>query len=395
MKNKDLGDSVNPAGLSRPELLRVLESAARFQEAVPDAVLAGGSAAALWADHPSSFEHDHVLEDLAARFDSVLEAIEATDGWVTNRAAPGKIILGELGDIESGVRQLMRKVPLEVMEVVLPSGQKVRAPTPDEILRIKGYLIVRRNQVRDYLDVAALSDRYGISHAADALGHIDDYYSDQRDAEAEGVATQLARQLAAPQPADARMITQLGRYKGLDARWADWKNVTDVCRSVAVEMVMTTALRFRNLAASSDDPVETWPFEEILAAVERGTLPDWRRLAKVIRADPWGPVAQQVLEAVHLARPYGTAQLLEGVVERARKRAADSERAEVAAEVRRLVSESGLSQREFAARIGTSRSRLSTYASGKVTPSATLLVRMGRVARSCPGTPQSAPRRQA
>ena len=82
---------------------------------------------------------------------------------------------------------------------------------------------------------------------------------------------------------------------------------------------MTTALRFRNVDASPDDPVETWPFEGILAAVERGTLPDWRRLASAIRADPWGPVAHQVLEAVQLSHPYGTTELLEGVVARARK----------------------------------------------------------------------------
>ena len=143
---------------------------------------------------------------------------------------------------------------------------------------------------------------------------------------------------------------------------------------------MTTALKFRNLTASPDDPVETWPFEGILAAVERGTLPDWRRLAKAIQADPWGPVAQQILEAVHLARPYGTTELLEGVVGRARKLAADSERCEVAAEVRRLVSDSALSRQDFADRIGTSRSRLSTYMSGKVVPSAALMVRMRRVA---------------
>lgn len=147
------------------------------------------------------------------------------------------MILGELGEIESGVRQLIRNVPLEVVEVTLPAGQVLRVPSPDETLRLKGYLIVRGNQVRDYLDVAALSDRYGISHAADVLGHIDDYYCDQRGAESAGVATQLARQLADPRPADARMIRQLGEYKGLDLRWADWKSVTDVCRSVAVEMV--------------------------------------------------------------------------------------------------------------------------------------------------------------
>jgi hypothetical protein len=236
-RSEDDRGAAEPSGLNRPELLRVLESAARLQKVVPDAVLVGGSAAALWADHRSSYDHDHVLEDLEARFDTVLEAIEATDGWVTNRVTPGKIILGELGDIESGVRQLIRNAPLEVVQVMLPSGQTLRVPTPDEILRIKGYLIVRRNQVRDYLDVAALSDRYGISHAADVLGHMDDYYSDQRGPEAEGVATQLARQLAAPRPADARTIAQLSQYKGLDARWTDWKNVTDVCRSVAVEMV--------------------------------------------------------------------------------------------------------------------------------------------------------------
>lgn len=225
-----------PSGLGRPELLRVLESAARLQEIVPDAVLVGGSAAALWANHRSSFDHDHVLEDLEARFDAVLEAIESTDGWVTNRVTPGKIILGELGDIESGVRQLIRRVPLEVAEVTLRSGQVLRVPTPDETLRIKGYLVVRRNQVRDYLDVAALSDLAGIEHAAQVLGGIDDYYADQRGGESKGVATQLARQLAKPRPADSRTIAQLDRYKELDPRWADWKNVTDVCRSVAVEM---------------------------------------------------------------------------------------------------------------------------------------------------------------
>ena len=143
---------------------------------------------------------------------------------------------------------------------------------------------------------------------------------------------------------------------------------------------MTTALKFRNINASPDDPVDTWPFEGILVAVERGTLPDWRRLAAVVRADPWGPVAQQVLEAVRLSRPYGTAELLEGVVHHARKLAADSEREDVASEVRSLVGRSALSRQDFAERIGTSRSRLSTYMSGKVVPSATLMVRMQRLA---------------
>ncbi len=143
-----------------------------------------------------------------------------------------------------------------------------------------------------------------------------------------------------------------------------------------------SALKFRNITASVDDPVETWPFEGILAAVERGTLPDWRRLAGAIRADPWGPVAQQVLEAVGLSPSYGTRELLTAVIERARQESAEAEREQVAAEIRDIVARSGLSQQDFAGRLGTSRPRLSTYMSGKVTPSASLMIRIRRVAAS-------------
>jgi len=51
-----------------PILQEVLVSAARLQTVVPDAVLVGGSAAALYAGHRESFGHDHVLIDLADRY---------------------------------------------------------------------------------------------------------------------------------------------------------------------------------------------------------------------------------------------------------------------------------------------------------------------------------------
>src|ERR1700733_3806375 len=139
------------------ELLAVLESASRLQQMVPDAVLVGGSAAALYAGHRDSFDHDHVLADLRERFDVVLDALESEGDWVTNRVVPGKIILGQLGDIEAGVRQMIRTRPLETMQVILPSGRVLTVPTAEETLRIKGFLIVRRNQTRDYLDVARLA----------------------------------------------------------------------------------------------------------------------------------------------------------------------------------------------------------------------------------------------
>jgi diaminopimelate decarboxylase len=217
-------------------LRAVLESAARQQEIVPDAVLVGGSAAALYAGHRDSYDHDHVVADLRDRFDMVLEALESEGEWVTNRVRPGKIILGRLGDIETGVRQLIRSRPLETIEITLPSGRALRAPTAEETLRIKAFLIVRRNQTRDYLDVAALADRFGISTAADVLAKIDDYYADQH-GEGQGVAAQVARQLTDPQPSDASVTKQLASYRNLAPRWTDWAQVKMVCREIATRMV--------------------------------------------------------------------------------------------------------------------------------------------------------------
>jgi hypothetical protein len=217
-------------------LSAVLDSAARLQELVPDAVLVGGSAAALYAGHRDSFDHDHVLADLRDRFDLVLDALESEGEWVTNRVRPGKLVLDRLGDIEAGVRQLIRTRPLETTEVTLPTGRSLRVPTADETLRIKAFLVVRRNQTRDYLDVAALADGYGLAWAADALAGIDEYYADQR-GDSDGVASQVARQLADPQPADSSVTSQLGAYRNLATRWADWGEVRRVCRTVAAAMI--------------------------------------------------------------------------------------------------------------------------------------------------------------
>lgn len=219
-----------------PQFLKVLESAAHLQRLVPGAVLVGGTAAILYADHRESRDHDHVLADLADRFEMVLEAVEDDEGWATNRVTPGKVILGNLDGIEAGVRQMIRKVPLEVAEVTLPSGALVTVPTIEEALRIKAFLIVRRNQTRDYLDLAALADRLGVDRAAVALARIDDYYADQAE-EGQGVASQLVRQLSDPQPADRSVIDQLSSYRRLRKQWSDWSAVTGVLADVAARMV--------------------------------------------------------------------------------------------------------------------------------------------------------------
>jgi len=216
-------------------LADVLEKAAQLQALVPGAVLVGGSAAALHAHHRESLDNDHVVADLAARFDSILESLEALGDWSTARAQPGKIILGELGGIETGVRQLLRSRPLETTEIEVQGGRLV-VPTAAEILRIKAWLAVSRNQTRDYLDVAALADRVGLDEAAAVLRGIDDYYADVN-GRPEAVATQLVRQLADPRPRDAEVTTQLASYRALDERWHEWSTVRAVLADVAERMV--------------------------------------------------------------------------------------------------------------------------------------------------------------
>lgn len=218
-----------------PQFVALLESAAHLQRLVPGAVLVGGSAAILYADHRESRDHDHVVADLADRFEMVLEAVEEDEGWATNRVTPGKVILGNLDGIEAGVRQMIRKTPLEITEIALPSGEALTVPTIEETLRIKAFLIVRRNQTRDYLDLAALSNHIGIEHAAEVLSSIDDYYADQNDTD-EGIASQLVRQLSEPSPADRSVIDQLPFYRRLRKRWSDWGAVTKVLGTVAAGM---------------------------------------------------------------------------------------------------------------------------------------------------------------
>ena len=223
----------------QPNLEQVLASAARLQRLVPDTVLVGGSAAAFFAHHRESFDHDHVLTDLSERYAEVVEALEASDGWVTSVRAstPPLTLLGSLDGIEAGLRQLRRTRPLEVEEHVLPGGERLQVPTLAEMLRIKAYLVVQRNVVRDYLDTVALAARCGPNEAADVLAGIDVYYAD-RSGEPDSVLTALVIRLSEPTPRDTTVTRQLAQYKGLDQRWHDWSSVVTACHQLADRIVV-------------------------------------------------------------------------------------------------------------------------------------------------------------
>lgn len=142
------------------------------------------------------------------------------------------------------------------------------------------------------------------------------------------------------------------------------------------------SLAFRNVDADPDDPVRTWPFEAIVTAIERGTVRDWARISAVLRGDPWGDVARAVEDYLGYADHSGATELFRRAIDRARAERDAADRARVAARVRTLVADSPLTAAGFAARAGTSASRLSTYVTGKVVPSATMMLRLERVAEN-------------
>lgn len=213
----------------------MLAKAARLQEVVPGAVLVGGSAAAFHAGHRESVDNDHVLADLAERFDAVLENLEALGDWSSARIAPPKIILGELGGIETGVRQMLRSRPLETVEVEI-DGRPLVLPSLEETLRIKAWLVLSRNRTRDHLDLAALTDALGVPAAARVLLDIDAYYGDLN-RRPDAVSTQLVRQLSDPRPSDPSVTRELDRYKAVTTPWQDWDAVTDVLARLAEKML--------------------------------------------------------------------------------------------------------------------------------------------------------------
>lgn len=236
-----------------PEWEQVLSSAARLQRILPDAVLVGGTASALYAEHRLSTDADHVLADLRHRFDEVLAELESVAGWKTARVQRPVQILGSLDGIETGVRQLIRDEPLETTQVEC-RGQKLTVPTPAEILRIKAVLILKRNATRDYLDFVALANRMGEEKVVEALRHFDRLYPQPNE---ESALQQLQVQLANPLPYDLEEMN-LAEYKHLDPRWHDW----DAVKAASIDCATLIFDRIIGIEATSEgerDDVQVTP----------------------------------------------------------------------------------------------------------------------------------------
>ncbi len=195
---------------------RLLSAQMIFQKHFPECILVGGTAAALHAGHRLSLDADHIFPELKKYFSEVLKKVEQESGWSTKKIEPPVLILGHFQGVRTGIRQLIRMKPLETTIV---RGLKI--PTQEEILRIKAYLIVKRNTTRDFIDFIALFDHLGTSQAIRALSSLDKCYPQEPGT---SITQQLIVQLAEPKPWDLSQ-TDLKNYKNLKDVYADWEEI--------------------------------------------------------------------------------------------------------------------------------------------------------------------------
>lgn len=224
----------------------VLSAASRLQGYIREAVLVGGTASALFAEHRTSYDADHVLTDLRNHFDQILADLESVAGWETARVKRPVLILGSLDGVETGIRQLIRAEPLETEEIYA-KGYKIVVPTEEEILRIKGALILKRNATRDYLDFAALAKNLGGERIINALQRFDQLYPQKS---GESPLQQLCAQLSSPMPFDLDN-TDLHHYKNLSSEWRNWNNVVKQCQHCA--SLLFDSLNMKPDEAPQDD----------------------------------------------------------------------------------------------------------------------------------------------
>jgi DNA-binding transcriptional regulator YiaG len=139
-------------------------------------------------------------------------------------------------------------------------------------------------------------------------------------------------------------------------------------------------MRFRNLDFDPTVPVDRWPAEAIETVIDRGSLPDWHRLAETIRGNPWGPAARTAETVAGWGEHYGVDALMISVIRRARENVTSKGRAEYATQIRTWRTQTGMTLRQFARAAGTSASRLSDYENAKVAPTTDVLGRLSHVA---------------
>lgn len=181
-------------------------------------------------------------------------------------------------------------------------------------------------------------------------------------------------------PLTTRLVRVLGeRAWGLAARTPG--QLTCEVPALA-ELCGEAALRLMMVDDGDDTPATPLHSERALVKVfDKGDLELWRRLVTAALADPWAGRTDELLTLLDPERRPGEHAAMSALADLSRRMAEEDERRAVADHIRTTIAGTGLTQRQFATLVGTSPSRLSTYVTGSVTPSAAMLLRINRMAK--------------
>lgn len=181
-------------------------------------------------------------------------------------------------------------------------------------------------------------------------------------------------------PLTTRLVRVLGqRAWGHAARSTDTltggsPDLRTLCSDAALELLM--------VGPRDTGPAPTLSSRrDLLEAFASGDVLLWRRLVAAALAEPWAGRADEHLALLDRDQRPSEFASVRALAETARRLAEEDERRAVADHIRTTIASTGLTQREFAALVGTSPSRLSTYVTGTVTPSAAMLLRINRMAK--------------
>jgi hypothetical protein len=214
----------------------VLSVAAFVRRIVPDAILADDPAASS-ADERLDDADEKVIEDLNRRFATVMTDLERISGWKADGKGRIRRTYANFVGVETEIFDQARTAPLETTVETGPWGE-IAVPTLAEMLRIKAWLVISRNAMSDYRDVAALAERLGCEAAVLALSTLDDLYPQSNGASA---LQQAARQLAEPRPffhvVDPESVPLV-----VQPRWNEWTFVEKRCLALAVDLMLALEL---------------------------------------------------------------------------------------------------------------------------------------------------------
>ena len=281
-------------------------------------VAVGGTSAAMHAVHRFSTDIDNVTPLLKQDFNVVAEQLDKWEGWKTNRFNRPVIILGERHQVELGLRQQLRTIPIES-----EMKEGLLIPTLDEALRIKAYLLATRKATRDYLDVAALSDKLGQERTVSALRPLNFIYPKAGSLSALSQFSSSAQE----SPADFEDV-DLSDYKGIISPYNKWSHVASVCSKVGTAMFeaeMTDPLlslegrSFRTVTENHMNPNRSTSSPSPLSIANivcRGGTADWQELYRALSKDPeMRVVASRILLTADTEAAQGAIKLFRNALD--------------------------------------------------------------------------------